>query len=193
VSPKEKTITVTTPQAQNMSLLPNTQVAIHCDLFPHPVLTNVLAVDTRKKNAVLHPFEFIRGMNDNRTHVRVQTKGTIFVSINSDDDHQFSAQIHDISTDGLSVVFEEISNEIEEVLQAGKLSRISYKLQISSNPVPHTFSFPAQTVYLTLLNDGKCRIGFQTFPTPRDIVALRRYIFDRQTELFQEISSPTTR
>ena len=139
---KEKTIMVKTPQQQNISLLPNTQVAIHSDLFPHPVLTNVLVVDSQKNTAVLHPFEFIRGLNDNRAHVRVQTKEDTFVSITSDDDKHFSARIHDISTDGMSVIFEEISNTIEEVLQTGKLSKLRYKLKISGYPSQYTFDFP---------------------------------------------------
>jgi len=146
-------------------------------------------------HAVLHPVEFVRGLNDNRTHVRVQTKDDVFVSIGSDNEQQFTAQIHDISTDGMSVIFDDISEnvsiDLEEVLQTGKLTRIKYKLQISDNPFPYTFSFPAQTAYITLLNDGKCRIGFQTFPNPRDIQTLRRYIFDRQTQLFKEISNPS--
>jgi hypothetical protein len=193
VSHKEKEVTISSPPQQNMSLLPNTRVAIHSDLFPYPVLANVSKVETQRKTAVLRPLEYVRGLDDNRTHVRVQTKEDTPVSIDCEEGYRFTASIHDVSTDGISIIFDEVTSEIEEVLQAGKLSRLNFRLQLADTPAPHSFNFTAKTVYVTLLNNGNCRIGLQTYPTPRDIIALRRYIFDRQTELFQEISNPSSK
>ena len=58
LSPKEKSITISTQHRQNMSLLKNTTIDVHSDLFPFPVYANVASVDTQRKSAELNYFEY---------------------------------------------------------------------------------------------------------------------------------------
>jgi hypothetical protein len=189
ISKKEKTISVSSQHRKNISLLPNTNVAIHSDLFPHTVLADVVTIDVQWINAILKPLEYRRGLDDNRSHVRVQTREDIPITIECKNDIRLSANIHDISTDGVSIVFNEITKDIEEISQVGRQSRLHFEIQLSNATSPHVFNFAANTVYVTVLNENDRRVGFQIFPSQKDLSALRRYIFDRQTELFQEISS----
>jgi len=60
-----------------------------------------------------------------------------------------------------------------------------------STPVPsqgaiHDLSVPAQIAYV-YENQQTCRIGLLTFLEEPDLEILRRYIFDRQTEILNEI------
>jgi hypothetical protein len=193
VADKDQVITVSTPPRQSLSLLPNTQIAIHSDLFPHAVLAQVYEVDNQRRTAQLYPIEYIKGSDENRSQVRVLTAGGIPVTISGEGDDQLKAYLHDISIQGASVVLEKITRENEDAIQTGKSSRLSFELQLSGESSPYAFRIPAKTIYLTRMNKGKYRVGLHTYPRPKDIAALRRYIFDRQTELFHEISGTTSR
>jgi hypothetical protein len=189
LTPKEKSITVSTHHRQNMSLLPNTTTDVHSDLFPYPVLANVAAVDTARKSAVLHQFEYKRGLDENRSHVRVQPGTAIPITLNCENNVQYAAQIWDMSINGIAVIFYEEPGDVEDAFQEDKSVRLSFGIQLSGSPSPHNFTIPSKIVYATLIDGGKYRIGMEIFPTMNDQSLLRRYIFDRQTELYQEVSA----
>ena len=189
LTPKEKSITVSTQHRQNMSLLPNTTIDVHSDLFPYPVYANVAAVDTQRKSAVLHQFEYKRGVDENRSHVRIQPGTDIPITLNCENGIQYSAQLWDISINGVAVLFSEEPGDVAGGFQVDQSVRLSFGIQLTNSPSPHTFTIPAKIIYATLIKGGKYRIGMEIFPTMRDQSLLRRYLFDRQTELYQEVSS----
>ena len=186
---KENSITVSTHHRQNISLLPNTTIDVHSDLFPYPVFANVAAVDTQRKSAVLHQFGYKRGVDENRSHVRVQPNKDIPITLICKNGVQYSAHLWDISISGVAVFISEEPGDEAGGFQLDKAVRLSFSIQLTNSPSPHAFTIQAKIVYATLIKVGKYRIGMEIFPTMEDQSLLRRYIFDRQTELYQEISS----
>jgi hypothetical protein len=188
LTPKDKSITVSTQNRQNMSLFPNTTIHVHSDLFPFPVLANVASVDSVRKSAILHRFEYKRGLDENRSHVRVQPGETIPIMLHCENAVQYNAQIWDVSINGVAVIFNEEPGDVEGAFQTDRSVRLNFGIKISDSPSPHIFTIPAKIVYATSINGGNYRIGMEIFPTLNDQSSLRRYIFDRQTELYQEVS-----
>jgi hypothetical protein len=189
LDPKEKSITISTQHRQNMSLLPNTTIDVHSDLFPFPVYANVASVDNQRKSAVLTDFQYKRGLNENRTQVRVQPKNAIPIKLNCENGMQYSAYILDISINGIAVIFKDEPDDAESAFQTEKSVRLNFALNVADSPAPHTFAIPAKVVYTTTIDGGRYRIGMEILPTLNDQSLLRRFIFDRQTELYQEVTA----
>jgi len=192
VKPKENVVTISTHHRQNMSLLPNTKVTIHSDLFPFPVIAIVGSVETQQKSAVVHNFQYERSVDEHRTHVRVQPLNENLITINCENSVVYNAKIHDISINGISAIFEEVPDNPEKVLIPGTSTRLSFTVEYADTPTSRTFNFPAKIVYANPLDNGKFRLGMQIFPTISDQSALRLYIFDQQTKLFQEVMQSST-
>jgi len=186
---REKSITISTQHRQNMSLLPNTIIDVHSDLFPFPVYANVAEVDAQRKSAVLNNFKYKRDLNENRSHVRIQPGKTTPLTIYCENGVQYSAEILDISINGVAVIFDEKPDDIEDAVQKDKSIRLNFSIQLAESPYPHAFTLPGKVVYATVINGGRYRIGMEIFPTLNDQALLRRYIFDRQTKLYQEITA----
>jgi hypothetical protein len=189
LSPKEKSITISTQHRQNMSLLKNTTIDVHSDLFPFPVYANVSDVNTQRKTAVLNNFEYKRGLSEHRSHVRVQPGKAIPIILNCENGVQYKAYIWDISLNGVAVIFKEEPGDAEGAFQSDKSVRLSFNIQVADAASPHSFTIPAKIIYAALIEGGRYRIGMEIFPTLNDQSLLRRFIFDRQTELYQEVTS----
>lgn len=189
LSPKEKSINISTQHRQNMSLLKNTTIDVHSDLFPFPVYANVTDVNTQRKTAVLNNFEYKRGLNEHRSHVRVQPGKKIPIILNCENGVQYKAHIWDISINGVAVIFNEEPGDAEGAFQSDKSVRLSFNMKVADATSPHSFTIPAKIIYANLIDGEKYRIGMEIFPTLNDQSLLRRLIFDRQTELYQEVTS----
>jgi hypothetical protein len=189
VSHQEETIMVAAPPRHNLSLLPNMDVTIHSDLFPHPILACVSTVDVPRRTAIICPFEYQRSMTDNRNHARVQIKDKLLVSIRGEEDFQITALVHDLSIQGMSILINSTGIDKEDHLQSGEKLNLSFRLRLSVTASLKPIDFQAKIIYTQPFNTDKLRVGLQTYPTPREILAIRRYIFDRQTEFFRELAN----
>ena len=190
LSPKDKSCTISTHHRENISLLPNIQVVVHCDLFPFGVNAIVVSVDSQRKNAVLRCLDYERDMDENRSQIRYQPHDNAPINILLEGGRHYSAQIHDISSEGISIVLDQAPEDIETLFQAGKTSRISFSGKLADAPAEHVFNIPAKIIYANPVEEVGYRIGMQIFPTINDQNLLRQYIFDRQTELFRQFSPP---
>ncbi len=186
---KDKSITISTQHRQNMSLLKNTTVDVHSDLFPFPVFANVAAVDTQRKTAELTDFEYKRGLNENRSHVRIQPGTPIPISLNCENGVQYTATILDMSINGVAVVFNEEPIDLDGAFQKDKSVRLNFSIEVAEQPSSSSLTIPGKIIYATMIDGGKYRIGMEIFPTLNDQALLRRFIFDRQTELYLEVTA----
>lgn len=188
ILPKEGTITISTLHRQYISLLPNIQVNIHCDLFPFVVRAQVASVDTVHRSAVLHNLSYERSIDENRSHMRFEPRQTLNIRVHIEDGSQFEGIVHDLSIEGVSVLLKDLSPADREALQAEIYTRLLFAVPLNTNDPPHTFSLPGQVMYVNSIEGGQTRLGLQIYPVMADQALLRRYIFDRQTEIFQIIN-----
>jgi hypothetical protein len=188
VSPQEGTITISTLQRQYMSLLPNIQVNIHCDLFPFIVRARVAAVDNAHRSAVLHAFSYERSIDENRSHMRFEPRQTINVRVHIEKGAQLEGIVHDISIEGISILLKDLNATDQESLQAGISTRLLLAIPLNPNDTPHMFNIPGKVMYANPIEGEQTRLGLQIYPVMAEQALLRRYIFDRQTEIFQTIN-----
>ena len=190
ITPRDGTITVSTLQRQNMSLLPNTQVNIHCDLLPFIVNARVASVDNNHRSAVLHTLKYERSTDENRSQMRLQPHQVLNIRIHIEDGDQFEGIVHDLSNDGISILLNDLSAADRNSLRPGISTRLLFALQLNPTEPHHIFSLPGKIIYANPIENNKTIIGLQIFPVLEDQALLRRYIFDRQTEIFQTINPP---
>ncbi len=190
ITPKIGSITVSTLQRQNMSLLPNTQVNLHCDLLPFIVKARVASVDNNHRSAVLHNLNYERSIDENRSQMRFQPHQALSIRIHIEDGDQFEGIVHDLSNDGISILINDLSPAHRDSLRPGSSTRLLFALQLNPIEPHHIFNLPGKIIYANPIEDNKTLIGLQIFPVLEDQALLRRYIFDRQTEIFQTVNPP---
>lgn len=186
ISRTENTLTVATQPPQKLSLLPNIWVTIHCDLFPFPVKAKVLQVDNTHNTSILGYFEYERTLDENRSQPRYLTRTEHTVQIDLVNSDRVYGLINDISTDGISVILQQPEG-MDIGMMTGSSCRLTFSFQVKKGTAPHSFETSAEIVYSNPIDDGFYRIGMKIFPTHSDQSLIRRYIFDRQTEIFKEV------
>ena len=187
VSSEDGSLTISTQHRQKLSLLPNIWVSIHSDLFPFPVKAKVASVDSQHNTAVLYQFEYRRSTDENRSQPRYLTRFEHPIQINVDEKDLNTGLINDISTNGISVILKKPTGDMEKSLDNGVNCHLSFSLQVDMAASPHPFTTSAEIVYVLPIEGGYFRLGMKMYPTVNDQSLIRRYIFDRHTEFFQEI------
>ena len=188
VSPRRKDITVTTRHGQNISLLPATNILIHSDLFPRPIQASVASVDVHHREAVLRSLIYSPNPDDGRKETRVQPKEILNARIALQGHPERVCQILDISVEGISLWMMERNIDLEQVFLPKTSVRLFVNLPASGQSEGASLSYRATVTYVNPgITKGEYRIGFMTYPSESEKTILRRYIFDRQTELFSEV------
>lgn len=188
ISPHDQTVTISTHHRQNISLLPNIQVSMHCDLFPFTVRARVASVDNVHRSAVLHGLSYERSIDENRSHMRFEPPQKLNIRVHIEGGSQLEGIVHDISIEGISILLKDLNPTDQEALQAGVSTRLLLAMPLNPNNPPRTFSLPGKVMYANPIEGGQTRLGLQIYPAMADQALLRRYIFDRQTEIFQTIN-----
>jgi hypothetical protein len=181
-------ISVTTRQGQNISLLPATKILIHSDLFPKPIQATVASVDVHHRSAVLKNLLYPQSLREGRKETRVQPREELKAKVAYGAQNELVARVRDISVGGISLLIKEKSTGLMHALAPKESVRLNFVLPISGKLDPVEMSFPATVTYVNQADqsDGM-RVGFMTLPNEDDKSILRRYIFDRQTQLFSEV------
>ncbi len=188
ISRRRRDVTVTTRYGQNISLLPATKILIHCDLFPQPIQAIVNSVDVHHRTAVLKNFVYHINSEDGRKETRVQLEGKIKARVIYQGESRCSGNIADISLEGIRLILEDEYSDLELWLKPKSSIQLFFQLPVSNQSGRVDLSFWAKVSYLNELEDTEgFRIGFMTYPSVQDKTVLRRYIFDRQTDLFSEV------
>ena len=177
---------------QNISLLPHTEVTIHSDLFPKPIRAKVAQVDVLQQTATLHQFDYAQIDGENRAHIRVRPKQGLKAKIIDDQGEYYFAEVDDISVEGVSVVVSKMTQQLEMFLIPQTSIRLQINLPVSAQTSTVLLNLSATVTYINDLNgDEKIKVGLQTYPNADDRSILHRYIFDRQTAIFNEINDPS--
>jgi hypothetical protein len=188
VSRKTGDVTVATRRGQNMSLLPATYVLIHSDLFSRPIHAIVATIDVHHREAVLKSFVYSPSTDDGRKEVRMQPKEIRMARVALQGQPERVGKVNDISVEGISITLRDQHVDLGDIFLPKTSVRLYIDLPLTDQPDQVDLSYRATVTYVNPGNvQSEYRVGFMTYPSDKDKVVLRRYIFDQQTELFSEI------
>jgi len=190
---RRREVSVVTQYGRNISLLPATQILVHSDLFPRPIQAQVSSVDVHHRTAVLKNFSFTSTTQDNRKETRVQPKSKLSALVTMNGQNERSSLIADISVEGISLILQDRHVDLTQIFLPETSVRIFSNLPVSNQTHQVELSIPAKVSYIHAINPtGEYRAGFKAYPLDRQKNVLRRYIFDRQTEMFSELGQDSS-
>ena len=173
---------------QIISLQMDNQVFIQSDLFPRTVIASVSALDLHHHMIWLDGLAYVRGSMGQRKNTRVQPEIPIHAEMNTENGFSITGKVIDISLDGLSVRFDLSGLPSADTLSPQSLVQVTLGLPVTQGTDILDIQMPAKVAYLNPGSDGVCcRLGLLTEPEEADQPIIRRYIFDRQTEILEEI------
>jgi hypothetical protein len=184
---RRKEVVFVAPSGQHISLLPSTEVLIHSDLFPMPIQARVASVDVHHRTATLRGLSYYQSTQESRKETRVQPKFDLNASVTFDS-QEWAGIIADISTGGISLILKSQAIDLTQIFLPNTNVRILFSLAVSDREDAVKFSISAKVSYIQAINTmGEFRAGFMTYPLEDQKTVLRRYIFDRQTEMFGDV------
>jgi hypothetical protein len=189
ISNRRKTVTMLASPGHEIPFFPSTMVIIRCVLFPKPVRANVAAVDFNHRKIKLNNFAFAKGSMGKRSQTRVQPEGTLKARLTRVDNVQHSGEVADISLEGIAVFLDQKGMPLERMIKSGDRLDVNFYLPLVKETDSEHISMPARVVYVNPLDEPtQYRVGMQTYPSNENLTILRKYLFDRQTEVFSSIN-----
>jgi hypothetical protein len=190
---KRRDVVVAAQYGHKISLLPATQIQIHSDLFPKPILARVRSVDVQHRTAVLEVLSYLQTKQDNRKELRIQPKNELKAAVTIGGQNEMTGIVNDISVEGISLILMTTDVDLSQVFLLNTSVRVILNLQISDQTRSETISMPAKVANINTIKPMEAfRVGFSTYPKEHHKDLLRRFIFDHQTEMFHELSRDTS-
>ena len=171
---------------QIVSLKNTGKIFVQSDLFPHMVIADIDHIDLHTKIIILGNLCYACGSMGQRKNVRVQPENPLHAEIETDHGYKLSGEIIDLSLDGLSVGVQHDALPDDDLLAPQTSVEINVALPVGDQGSLRDIAIPAKIVY-TKQGQQTCRVGLMTCLDEIDREILRRYIFDRQTEILEEI------
>ncbi len=185
-SPSTQKVRLCIHHRQIVSIKTADQILVQSDLFPEMVIANIDQIDFRSKIISLRNLGYVSGSMGNRKNIRVQPESPLIAEINSDHGFNLLGEIIDISLEGLSIQLDQDSLPKDDLFIPQSSVKIQLGLPGSGNDSIHDMTIQAEVAYIKE-SQQTCRIGLLTFPGEYDQQVMRRYIFDRQTAILNEI------
>jgi hypothetical protein len=185
-SPTDGRVRLCIHHRQIVALKTADQALMQSDLFAATVMAHIDEVDFHSQIVTLSNLRYVTGSMGKRKNVRVQPESPIHAEIITSHGFNLRGEIIDISLDGLSVRLSKNDLPGEEMLAPQAFVEIKLGLPGSQPATIHDLSIQAQIAYIKTEASFE-RIGLLAFPDEGDIQIIRRYIFDRQTEILTEI------
>jgi hypothetical protein len=171
---------------QIVSLKAADQLLIQSNLFPKIVVADIVQVDLYKQIIFLNNLRYVTGSMGNRKNVRVQPENPLHAEIITDHGFNILGEIIDISLDGLSVYLEKVDLPGDELFSPQARVEVRLGLPGPDKKAIHDIAVSARVAY-TKHQDTTLRMGLITSLNEVEQHVMRRYIFDRQTEILNEI------
>lgn len=179
-------------QAQGVNVIPfspDDRIMLRCVLFPKPLQGSVVVVDSQKVMLTVDQLSYVSGTMGKRLHARVQPKTSLQATLIWDEGVQIEASVADISAEGMGLILMGASTSPQRMVKQYDQIQVQFRIG-GSGAVPRgQVVVPARVVYVKPLDEGqRNRIGLQLYPDKEASKAIRRYIFDRQTEIYNALS-----
>ncbi len=171
---------------QIISIKSTDQILMHSELFPEMVIAEIQLVDLHSKIIVLKNLSYVTGSMGNRKNVRVQPESPLHAEIITNHGYNLLGEVIDISMNGLSIQLKNDSLPNNEILASQNPIEVHLSLPMSDQNTIHDMNVQAKIAY-TKHSQQFHRFGLITSLDVPDQEVLRRYIFDRQTAILDEI------
>lgn len=173
------------------------QALVQSDLFSEMVIANIDQLNLHANMVTLNNLRYVTDSRGKRKNVRVQPESPIHAEIISKHGFNLPGEVIDISLEGLSVQLSDSSLgisirlsdsslKIGDMLTPQTLVEVRLGLPGCEKNIIHDLAIQAKIAYVKASADTY-RIGLMTYLQEADIQTVRRYIFDRQTEILNEI------
>ena len=160
-------------------------VLVQSDLFSKTVMAEIAQISRRSQIVVLENLRYATGSIGKRKYLRVQPETPILVEMVTAHGFNLLGEMIDLSLNGLSVRLPVGTLPTRDLLAPETSIEVHLGLPGHGERI-HDLKLPAKVAY-TKINRQTCRVGLLTTPGEADQHILRRYIFDRQTEILNEI------
>jgi hypothetical protein len=177
-------------EGEGIPFSPSDHIVLNCVLFPRPVRARAGEVWHQTQAMTLNKLSYGSASMGSRSQERVQPKGTLEVGVTRKGGSQYTAVVADISVEGVSLSFDAQSFPHGQVFKPEEAVNIQLDLSSGEEPLKGQISLSAEVVYVNPMNaNQRFRVGFRMHPDERETLALRRYIFDRQTEIYNALNA----
>jgi len=159
-----------------------TEVYLHNQLFPKPVMAHLKSLNIRKGKFVLTDFAYAEMEWKKRQHERVQPKHPTYITLHWKG-KALRACMENISVDGLGVLAYKL---FEKGMKVHPGSNIRLDFQLSPG---HKFSaLRGRIIYINTIDRYSTTMGIRLFPKAKEIRILENYIAHRKQEILEELN-----
>jgi hypothetical protein len=182
------------PKSQLICMARDRTTLIESEDFPSLVSAGVRGLDLEREVADLVNFESVQITLHNRSHVRIELKDLLHVSvIPQDSEKVYSMSMTEISLRGMSVVINTSSYPADDYGKGCPITVI-FKLPVRSLQEPYTLvKMEGVICHINLTkNTQNYRLGISTHPNRQTERVINRFLAQRQRELCQDLKIELT-
>lgn len=163
-------------------------IFIESDLFPNLLVAEIEQLDLAKGIVTLQNLRYVIGSMGNRKNMRVQPENPILTELILGYGYRLKANVADISLNGLAINMAKEDFPQEDLFMLQIPVEIRLGLPVPSVKAIHDINVQGRIAYINE-SQQSYRLGLLTFLKEPDLGIVRRYIFDRQTEILNEIQN----
>ena len=163
-------------------------IFIESDLFPNLIVAEIEQLDLAKGIVTLRDLRYVIGSMGNRKNIRVQPENPILTELILGYGYRLKAEVADISLNGLSINLTKDDFPQEDLLMLQFPVEIRLGLPVPGEKAIHDINVQGRIAYINE-SQQSYRIGLLIFLKEPDSRIVRRYIFDRQTEILNEVEN----
>jgi len=181
----ENRVEILARERKEIPFSPSEQIILASVLFPKPVRATVEEIWSQTQAIRLINPSYGSTSMGNRTMERVEPEGRLKLRLTKKDGDQFSAEIADISIEGISISLTKNSVPPGESFELGESVNLLFALPPKERTAQENLSISARVIYINPMDSkGRYRAGLRIFPNEHETAELRKYIFDRQTAIY---------
>jgi hypothetical protein len=176
---------------QVVSLKTAEKILLQSDLFPSILVADIEQLDLHKAIVTLQGLRYVIGSMGNRKNIRVQPESSIVAEIILGYGYRLQAKINDLSVNGISIDMSKDDFPQDDLYILQIPVQIRLGLPFPGKQAIHDIDVQGMIAY-TNESQRSYRVGLLTFLKEPALGVVRRYIFDRQTEILNEIQEMNT-
>ena len=163
-------------------------IFIESDLFPNLLVAEIEQLDLVKGIVTLRALRYVIGSMGNRKNIRVQPENPILTELILGYGYRLKAAVADISLNGLSINLTKDDFPQDDLFMLQIPVEIRLGLPVPGERAIHDINVQGMITYINE-SQQSYRLGLLTYLKEPDLGIVRRYIFDRQTEILNEIQN----